>query len=273
MYYIYQKEDNTACVTTKPFDMPLINLTEDEVKAEQYLKKYLLIGRNHIRRYLDGNGNKYHYGYVIGKYDNETLKCIECVEYEDNFNTSDCGLKINLSTDMFSLLVNKSIKSDKINVEELEKETNGFKDTDILIWWHENLHHGSPISTHRIDVSIVNIANSLISQNVQNIYIQHQLECFIEDYKSYGEETDFQDMLAVIKRISEDDYDICDFQLEEIPHESVYCFKNRNKNEYFDVYINHFNGSENFATVGYVGEDGCTHDAPCIKEALYQMEE
>lgn len=119
---------------------------------------------------------------------------------------------------------------------------------------------------------ILNMAKSLLNNSediIQNFYIKQDLEHFIMDFEVYGQDTDFQDVLQVITRICLDDYDITDmgFQLEEIPHECVYCFRN-DKDMWFDVYLHKFDNDSTDVTVGYCGDDSCTHDTDTIKQAI-----
>lgn len=140
MYYVYQKENKLPCVTVVAQDMPLIKITETLENAENALKAYLSVINKVLIR------EKYHYGYVIGKVDNTNLKCIECVEYDHDFNPLEYDLGYGLNKNNIDLLKHKIVLSDETNVEVLEEETKAFELLDILIWWDYNMKHGSPIN-------------------------------------------------------------------------------------------------------------------------------
>lgn len=138
MYYIYLSIENTipkAFVTVKPQNAPLIKICEtwDEVQCayEEF--------QNCGRKFLANNTNynlKYAYGLVIGKEGKETLKCIECVEFNHRYG-HDYGF-LGLKKEYIELLPSKIILTTETNVEVLEEETNYFQNMDIYIWWNPN---------------------------------------------------------------------------------------------------------------------------------------
>lgn len=103
---------------------------------------------------------------------------------------------------------------------------------------------------HKDKIRIVACAKALLN-NTENIYLKQILEYFIDDFSEFEEYTDYQVIYKVIFKICEDGYNTSGFGLEEIPHESVYCFKNKYSKECFDVYLNHFNDSEEEVVIGY----------------------
>lgn len=120
------------------------------------------------------------------------------------------------------------------------------------------------------DRKIIECSKELL-RNTKNIYLQQELENFIDDFSEYRGDTEIQDMLKVICIICEDNYNILGFGLEEIPHESVYCFRKEKTNEHFDVLLNNFNGTDKEVTVGYTAstELGFSNfDAENIQSAI-----
>lgn len=96
----------------------------------------------------------------------------------------------------------------------------------------------------------------------------------LEELIRNGDCMEEEDIYRVVKKICEDGFDITGFGLEEIPHPCVYVFSKGEGTDMrmFDVYLDHFHGGEEDVTVGYVGDDGCTHDAKSIAEAIYSMD-
>lgn len=114
---------------------------------------------------------------------------------------------------------------------------------------------------------IIKCAKTL-SKNTDNIYLKNVLEELIINGDCFEED----EIYLVVKKICEDGFDITGFRLEEIPHHNVYTFAKEIKElgiyQEFDVYLNYFNGGSDKVTVGYIGNDACTHNAKNIKEAI-----
>lgn len=139
-YYLYKKEDSFCAVSDKPQPMPIIQIVQTLEQAEIMLKNYLINGRDNIIKH-----EKYHYGMVIGKVNDTVLKCVECIEYKYDFNYGKYNLNIQLDNDNIKNLPYVEVLSDEANVSILEKETKGFINYNIGIWWHHNRRQGSPI--------------------------------------------------------------------------------------------------------------------------------
>lgn len=119
---------------------------------------------------------------------------------------------------------------------------------------------------------VIACAKTLL-ENTDNYYLKNVLEELIIN----GDCMEEDDIYLVVKKICEDGFDITGFGLEEIPHSSVYTFSKKVKElgvyQEFDVYLDYFNGGSEEVTVGYVGDDSCTHNAKTIKEAIEKREE
>lgn len=98
----------------------------------------------------------------------------------------------------------------------------------------------------------------------------YEIASFIQEYKKTGN-TDSM-MYEVIKKISEDGYDIKGFCLYERPEKNIYVFYNETKNEMFNVYVQK-NESGYVTEIGYFDID----DEPCtalnIKTAIRNYNE
>lgn len=122
--------------------------------------------------------------------------------------------------------------------------------------------------------SILSYVKELL-KNTKNYHLKKELEYFIADYQECNDDTKFENMLKVIQKIYSDGYDIAGFGLYEIPHSLVYCFANNETNQFFQVFLERFNHSENEVTIGYTAatELGfCTFDAKSIQEAIEKHE-
>lgn len=113
---------------------------------------------------------------------------------------------------------------------------------------------------------IINCAKQIL-ENTTEPYCQN-IEFFIGDYVEYQDETDFQDLLNVFKRICKEDFDISGFGLYEVPHPSVYIFYNEKKNQMFDVCINNFCKTGEDACISYVNGECENCKADTIQEAI-----
>lgn len=138
MFYIYLSKENmipSAFVTVEPRNAPLIKICETWDEVESAYEEF----QNHGRKFLANNtihNLKYEYGLVIGKEGKETLKCIECVEFNHKYR-HDYGFW-GLKKEYIELLPSKIILTTETNVEVLEEDTNCFQNMDIYIWWNPN---------------------------------------------------------------------------------------------------------------------------------------
>ena len=113
---------------------------------------------------------------------------------------------------------------------------------------------------------ILNCAKLLL-ENTTEPYHQ-DLEMFITDYGEFGDETDFQDMLEVLARICKENFDISGFELYEVPHPSVYTFYNEKKKQMFDVCIDDFCKTDEYACIAYVNDQYNECAVNSIPEAI-----
>lgn len=115
---------------------------------------------------------------------------------------------------------------------------------------------------------VIECAKKLLKNTNPNIPYLGEI---LDDVITNGESRSEDDAYLVIEKIAKDGYDISDFALIEVPHTCVYCFGNWSQKQFFDVYLDHFNDGEEYSTVGFVGDDACTHDANSIKEAILKF--
>lgn len=113
--------------------------------------------------------------------------------------------------------------------------------------------------------NIINCAEKILS-NTSKPYNQ-DIKFFIEDYGQFKDDTDFQDLLKVFSKISEQDFDISDFELYEVPHPSVYIFYNAKMKQMFNICINNFCKIDD-ACITYTNENNDESIANSIPEAI-----
>jgi len=85
--------------------------------------------------------------------------------------------------------------------------------------------------------------------------------------ESWNEDVSSDELEQIALLIVEDDFDIAEFELLEIPHPKVFCFGNPNKNQYFDV-VKFFDNKWQFSYMT-ISENGLTNQlAHSIEEAV-----
>lgn len=114
--------------------------------------------------------------------------------------------------------------------------------------------------------NIINCATEILS-NTSASYDQ-DIENFIEDFKIFQDETDFQDLLKVFSKICKDNFDVSGFELYEIPDPSIYIFYNAKAKQMFNICINDFCNTNDFACITYTNEDYDECIATTIPEAI-----
>lgn len=113
---------------------------------------------------------------------------------------------------------------------------------------------------------VINCAKKILA-NTSAPYNQ-DIEIFIEEYGEFQEETSFQDLLDVFTRLCKEDFDISDFELYEVPHPSVYIFYNEKKNQMFEVCIDDFCKTGEYACISYLNDEYYNCKADTIPEAI-----
>lgn len=114
--------------------------------------------------------------------------------------------------------------------------------------------------------NIINCARKILF-NTTEPYRQ-DIEYFIEDYQLYQTETDFQNLLNVFSRLDKENFDISEFELYEVPHPSVYVFYNKYKNQMFDICIDNFCNTDEYACIAYINNKNDECVANTIPEAI-----
>lgn len=119
--------------------------------------------------------------------------------------------------------------------------------------------------------SVKIILENTSKSDFQGIFLQQELEYFLNDYIEFGDETDFQDTLKVFTAIAKDGYDIHGFALCEKPHPSIYTFYDNATGQIFDICINHFGNCKFETYVAYMDDNHNECYASSIKEAVSKL--
>lgn len=225
---------------------------------EENLLEILEINKRNRKQKAEGNTYMYKHNYPIFT-DNSKERTEEVKD--DDFNTEKAVAEF-FEMGILSeteLEIEDDIPDDFI--EQIKKATDNLVDKREFIFKEKITEQ-----------QVIACAKTLL-ENTDNYYLKNVLEELIIN----GDCMEEDDIYLVVKKICEDGFDITGFGLEEIPHSSVYTFSKKVKElgvyQEFDVYLDYFNGGSEEVTVGYVGDDSCTHNAKTIKEAIEKREE
>lgn len=128
-----------------------------------------------------------------------------------------------------------------------------------------------------INKKVLNLAYKLKQNAVKNnnrYFMKRELDDFIFDYKINDGYSDMEEMLTVLERIVEDGFEIGDFELCEIPIETVFCFCNKDETKFFDIDVRTIKDPDLEdvwyweAYPSYMDDNHQTYEAKTIQEAI-----